>query len=84
MLERGGAEEPLLVESREVREILIENEPVKFEFAIAKDVTTDKVFRLVEGVVSGTTGDVLVMVKVDALYWDQYEELVTTMLKSIK
>lgn len=84
MLERGGAEEPLLVEKREVREIQIGNEPVKFEFAIAKDMSTDKTYRLVEGLVAGTTGDVLIMVKIDALYWDQFEELVTRMLESIQ
>lgn len=84
MLERGGAEEPLLVEKREVREIQVGNEPVKFEFAIAKDMSTDKTYRLVEGLVAGTTGDVLIMVKIDALYWDQFEESITRMLESIQ
>lgn len=84
MLERGGAEEPLMVQDREVREIVIRNEPVKFEFATAKDMATDKTYKLVEGLVAGTTGDVLIMVKIDADYWHLYEESVTDMLQSIQ
>ena len=84
MLERGRAEEPLMIESREVREIMMGKEPVKFEFAVARDLSTDKRYRLVEGVVGGTTGDVLIMVKIDDEYWDAYEEAVLSMLQSIQ
>ena len=73
-----------MIESREVREIMMGKEPVKFEFAVARDLSTDKRYRLVEGVVGGTTGDVLIMVKIDDEYWDAYEEAVLSMLQSIQ
>lgn len=84
MLERGGAEQPLKIEKREIREIQIGDSLIKFEFSEAHDMSTDKLYRLVEGVVPGTTGDVLIMIKIDDNVWSDYEELVVTMLKSIQ
>ena len=82
LLERGGAEEPLLVQKREDHDVQIGKEMVRFEFATAIDLATDKPYRLVEGLVNGTTGDVLVCLKIDADAWN--EEMVLEMLKSIK
>lgn len=82
LLERGGAEEPLMIQKRETREVQIGTKMVQFEFATSKDLSTDKPYRLVEGLVPGTTGDVLICWKIDADYWDEGE--VIEMLKSIQ
>ena len=82
LIERGAAEEPLLIQKQEVREVQIGPDKIRFEFATAKDMATDKSFKLVEGLVPGTTGDVLVCLKIDADYWQEADVL--QMLGSIK
>ena len=82
LLERGGAEEPLLIQKRENREVQIGTKMIPFEFATSKDLSTDKPYRLVEGLVPGTTGDVLICLKIDADHWDEDEVL--EMLKTIR
>ena len=82
LLERGGADEPLLVQESHPMTVQIGTEPVRFEFSTGKDLTTDKTYKLVEGLVNGTTGDVLICFKIDADRWK--EEEVLTMLKSIQ
>ncbi len=82
LLDRGGAEVPLLVQEREVREVPVGPDIVRFEFSTGKDLATDKTYKLVEGLVPGTTGDVLVCFKIDSDAWD--EAAVLTMLKSIQ
>ena len=82
LLERGGAEEPLLVQEREVREIPVGLDSIRFEFATGKDLATDKSYKLVDGLVPGTTGDVLICFKIDSDAWDEAEVL--AMLNSIQ
>ncbi len=82
LLERGGAEVPLLVQEREVREMTVGPDLVRFEFATGKDLATDKTYKLVEGLVPGTTGDVLICFKIDSDEWNEAELM--AMLKSIQ
>ncbi len=82
LLERGGAEEPLLIKEREVRMVQVGSDLVRIEFATGKDLATDKTYKLVEGLVPGTTGDVLICFKIDSDAWDEAEVL--TMLQSIQ
>lgn len=82
LLERGGAEEPLLIKERVVREVQVGPDMVRFEFATGKDLATDKTYKLVEGLVPGTTGDVLICFKIDSDSWDEEEFL--AMLQSIQ
>ncbi len=82
LLERGGTEESLLVKERQDRDVPVGSEVIRFEFATATDLATDKTYKLVEGLVPGTTGDVLICFKIDADAWN--EELVLEMLQSIK
>ncbi len=82
LLERGAAEEPLLIKERDIREVQVGPDMVRFEFATGKDLATDKTYKLVEGLVPGTTGDVLICLKIDSDAWD--EEEVLAMLKSIQ
>jgi len=82
LLERGGADEPLLLQESLTKIVQIGTEQVQFEFSTGKDLTTDKTYKLVEGLVNGTTGDVLICFKIDADRWK--EEEVLTMLKSIQ
>ena len=82
LLERGGAEVPLAVQAREVREVQVGPDIIRFEFVTGKDLATDKTYKLVEGLVPGTTGDVLVCFKIDSDAWDEAEVL--AMLKSIQ
>ncbi len=82
MIERGGGDEPMLIQERTTREFTVRDALLRFEFSTAKDLATDKTYRLVEGVVTGTTGDVLICLKIDADAWD--EEEVAGMLQSIQ
>lgn len=82
LLERGGADEPLLIKEREVREVQVGPDMIRFEFATGKDLATDKMYQLVEGLVPGTTGDVLICLKIDSDSWNEAELL--TMLQSIQ
>jgi hypothetical protein len=82
LLERGGADEPLLIQESVTKKILIGSELVDFEFSTGKDLSTDKSYKLVEGLVKGTTGDVLICFKIDADYWN--EKTVYDLLQSIR
>ena len=82
LLERGGAEEPLLIKERDVHEVRVGPDLIRFEFATGKDLATDKTYKLVEGLVPGATGDVLICLKIDSDAWD--EEEVLAMLQSIQ
>ncbi|RLS56554.1 MAG: hypothetical protein DWH91_06355 [Planctomycetota bacterium] len=82
MIERGGGDEPMLIQERATREFTVRDSLLRFEFSTAKDLATDKTYRLVEGVVTGTTGDVLICLKIDADAWDEDE--VAALLQSIQ
>lgn len=74
LLERGVAEEPLHIQEQTEQQIEIGGELVRIEFSTGKDLATDKTFRLVEGLVSGTSGDVLIFLKIDADHWVESED----------
>lgn len=84
LLERGVAEEPLQKLEQHNVEVPIGTKTVNFEFSTCKDLATEKTYRLVEGLVDGTTGDVLICYKIDADYWPEEEAKVLAMLKSIE
>ncbi len=74
LLERGVAEEPLHIQQQSEQDIEINGELVRFEFSTGKDLATDKTYQLIEGLVAGTSGDVLIFLKVDADHWIENED----------
>ncbi|MGD9854523.1 MAG: hypothetical protein AB7U20_06180 [Planctomycetaceae bacterium] len=77
----AGSGFDLNVLQTETKVFQIGQEPVEFEFLTAEDRTTGKGRRLVDGVVAGTNGPVLVSLWVDEEIWDA--EQVTRMIESI-
>ncbi len=71
LLERGAAEEPLHLQEQTAQQVQIGKDLVRFEFSTGKDLATDKTYRLMEGLVPGTTGDVLICLKIDADHWQE-------------
>ncbi len=84
LLERGVAEESLQKIEKTTMSVPIgTNEKlVNFEFSKCRDVATEKTYKLVEGLVEGTTGEVLVCFRIDESFWSDDEVL--AMLKSIE
>jgi hypothetical protein len=84
LLERGVAEEPLQKIEQVNTEVPIGQSQrlVNFEFSKCRDTATEKTYQLVEGLVEGISGDVLICYKIDDDHWSKEEVL--TMLKSIE
>jgi hypothetical protein len=86
LLERGVAEEPL----QKIEQVNVEiavgqsQKLVNFEFSTCRDVATEKTYKLVEGLVDGISGDVLICYRIDAEHWPEEEPRVRTMLESIE
>jgi hypothetical protein len=71
----------LAVRNAETREFEIGGQTVPFQFLAADDRTTGSKRRLVDGIVDGTSGPVLISLWVDEEYWDP--QLVEQMIASI-
>lgn len=87
LLERGVANEPLQkIKEANVEVAIGQNQKmVNFEFSTCRDVATEETYKLVEGLVEGISGDVLICYRIDEDYWsDEEEARVLAMLKSIE
>lgn len=71
----------LAVRSAETREFEIGGQNVPFQFLAADDRTTGSKRRLVDGIVDGVSGPVLISLWVDEEYWDP--QMVEQMIDSI-
>jgi hypothetical protein len=74
----------LAVRSAETREFDVGGQSVPFQFLAADDRTTGSKRRLVDGIVDGTNGPVLISLWVDEEYWDpqQVEQMITSIGKA--
>lgn len=83
LLEPGEEAVELPVEESETRELTVRGEPVPFTFETRRDPAGDAAYRVIEGVVEGRRGPVLIIVRVavdDG--WD--DAAVVNMIESIR
>ena len=81
LLDKGGTGVPLKRDDVSFREIMIQNQPVKFRFEKGRSPTSDKPYYVVDGVVPGKTGEVLIGIRLEADAWDESQMM--GMLESI-
>lgn len=80
--ETGGGSTPLVTDETTVREITTAlGDPVPFEFEKAVDPDTNAIYRMVEGVVTGPAGSILIALRVKQEQWN--EQSIVEMLRSI-
>ncbi len=82
LLDKGGTGVPLKRDDVSFREYMIQNQPVKFRFEKGRSPTNDKPYYVVDGVVPGKTGEVLIGIRLEADAWDESQMM--GMLESIK
>jgi len=82
LLDKGGTGVPLKRDEVSFREYIIQNQPVKFRFEKGRSPTNDKPYYVVDGVVQGKTGQVLIGIRLEADAWDETQMM--GMLESIK
>ncbi len=61
---------------------MIQNKPVQFRFEKGRAATNDKPYYIVDGVVHGKTGEVLIGIRLEADAWDESQMM--GMLESIQ
>lgn len=81
-LQEAGGTGALVVDREETREITVSGIVVPFVFQQGTDVATDLPVRLVEGVVNGSRGPVLIALRINTASWD--EQQVLHMLSTLK
>ena len=83
LLEKGSGGTPLLVDDAETKRMLfpVGGDDIPFTFEIGRDPPSGRVFRMVEGVFAGKSGEVLLALRVDEDHWD--EQSVVAMLQSL-
>ncbi|WP_437192834.1 hypothetical protein [Planctomicrobium sp. SH527] len=71
LLEEGSSGTMLVIDKQKTRKQVFElaGESVTFTFDIARDVRTNELFHLVEGVFQGNSGQVLLSLRVDSTRW---------------
>lgn len=71
LLEEGSSGTMLVIDKQRTRKQVFElaGESVTFTFDIARDVRTNELFHLVEGVFQGNSGQVLLSLRVDSTRW---------------
>lgn len=74
-LQEAGGTGVVIVEQEETREIMVDGEPVRFTFQRGKEVNSDIPVRLVEGVVDGIRGPVLIALRINQSSWDEQQIL---------
>lgn len=82
LLDKGGTGVPLKRDEVVFRELIIQNQSVKFRFEKGRSPTNDKPYYVVDGVVQGKTGQVLIGIRLEADAWDEAQMM--GMLESIK
>lgn len=81
-LQEAGGTGVVVVEQEESREVLVDGEPVMFVFQQGKDVNSEILVRLVEGVVNGSRGPVLIALRINQSAWD--EQRILHMLSTLR
>jgi hypothetical protein len=81
-LQEAGGSAAIVVEHEETRDIVLDGRPTSFVFQKGKETTSQVPIRLVEGVVEGPRGPVLIALRIDQSSYD--EQQILHMLTSIK
>jgi hypothetical protein len=82
LLDKGGTGVPLKRDDVTFKDIMIQNEPVRFRFEKGRSPVNEKPYYVVDGVVHGKKGEVLVGIRLEADAWNEPEMM--GMLESIK
>lgn len=82
LLDKGATGVPLRRDSVSFQDYMIQNKPVQFRFEKGRSATNDKPYYIVDGVVHGKTGEVLIGIRLEADAWDESQMM--GMLESIQ
>lgn len=81
-LQEAGGTAAIVIEQEKIKDIPIDGQPVPFVFQVGTETTSEVPIRLVEGVVEGPRGPVLIALRMDEALWD--EQKILHLLSSIK
>ncbi|MEZ6056963.1 MAG: hypothetical protein R3C01_09685 [Planctomycetaceae bacterium] len=82
--EEGASGPPLTITATESREFVVRGRPVTFQFQLGEDPETELKYHLVEGVVDGNSGPVLIAFRVTDDSWLMNEAKVINTINSVQ